>query len=320
MSVGTSTLRRWLGLFAMDVIKALKPIYMPGKPFTPDELKVVRERFAARRGVGNVALAVDGTHTPYRPTEKHHAIDYRNYKGWSSLLSVAFVDSFYRFFDISCGYPGRAGDNTVLGRGHWLMRELLSDREKWLGENGVVLGDSGASDGDEIILNPYHCPRDADKCWFNFCHSSTRFFVEETFGRWKNKWRFLIHPMSLGHVATARLIYASAILHNYCLTLAQGGEADLPLVGTDPGWAKFFQRYAPHSCPTCTRAGAYHCPHVADQRVGICVYAARKRPSEMRAQLCTALWEKLEEAGRAEAPHVLLRAEMEARAANGGPM
>jgi len=57
-----------------------------------------------------------------------------------------------------------------------------------------VLGDSGASDGDSVFLNPYHNPSDPDKLYFNFCHSSTRFFVEQVFGIWKSRFRFLLCP------------------------------------------------------------------------------------------------------------------------------
>ena len=86
-------------------------------------------------------------------------MEYRNFKGWPSILAVAFVDSYYRFFDIDVGYPGRAGDNTVLKQ-NWLMREIGQDPDRWLGPGGVILGDSGASDGDQFFLNPYHSPED----------------------------------------------------------------------------------------------------------------------------------------------------------------
>ena len=75
--------------------------------------------------------------------------DYRNYKGWTSILAVAFTDSFYRFFEIDVGYPGRAGDNTVL-KHSWLMQKFREDPDTWLGPGGLVLGDSGASDGDNV--------------------------------------------------------------------------------------------------------------------------------------------------------------------------
>ena len=71
-------------------------------------------------------------------------MDYHKYfKGWTSILAVAFVDSYYRFiFDVDVGYPGRAGDNTVLSRSP-LMASIASEPDKWLGKGGVILGDSG---------------------------------------------------------------------------------------------------------------------------------------------------------------------------------
>ena len=134
-------------------------------------------QFASRRGIPGVSLACDGSHVPFKPKNKAVAGDYRNYKGWTSILAVAFVDSFYRFYAVDVGYPGRAGDNTVLARNRW-MEKVTNEPDTWLGKGGVILGDSGASDGDRVFLNPYHGPTDPERCWFNFCHSSTRFFVD----------------------------------------------------------------------------------------------------------------------------------------------
>ena len=146
-------------------------------------------------------------------------MDYHKYfKGWTSILAVAFVDSYYRFIsDVDVGYPGRAGDNTVLSRSP-LMASIASEPDKWLGKGGVILGDSGASDHDKVFLNPYHCPTEPEKCWFNFCHSSTRFFVEQAFGIWKSRFRFLMHSMpGCSHKLFTQLVYASAVLHNYLI-------------------------------------------------------------------------------------------------------
>ena len=43
-----------------------------------------------------------------------------------------------------------------------------------------------------------------------------RFFVEETFGRLKNRFRFLLAATGLSHRSTTRLVYAALILHNLC--------------------------------------------------------------------------------------------------------
>merc|ERR1712086_344877 len=113
-SIGESTLRGWLRCFADAVRTRMKPLYMSGKPFSDEERKAVRDEFAVRRGMWGPIYACDGTHTPFHPKNHGLANDYRNYKGWTSILSVAFVDSFYRFVELSTGHVGRAGDNTVL--------------------------------------------------------------------------------------------------------------------------------------------------------------------------------------------------------------
>ena len=139
-SLGPPTLRRWLRQFAAAVLKYIRPVYMPGKPMEADERQHVQEQFASRRGIPNCVLACDGTHIPFHPKNKKFGKDYRNYKGWTSILGVAFVDSYYRFFDFDVGYPGRAGDNTVLNN-NWLMKAITQDPETWLGSCGVILGD-----------------------------------------------------------------------------------------------------------------------------------------------------------------------------------
>lgn len=291
-SMGVSTIRRWMNQFCMSVMDNVKPIYMPATPFSEPELRDVRANFAARRSIMNVALACDGSHIPYKPKiKKKHAIEYRNYKGWTSMLAVAFVDSYYRFFELDVGAAGRAGDNTVL-RDMWLMQAIAEDPDKWLGPQGVILGDSGASDGDNFFLNPYHSPSRPEQAWFNFCHSSTRFFVEETFGRWKNRWRFLIHPSNTGHDLTMRMTYTSAILHNLCTVHARDGMPSMS--ANSPEWEQFFEKYAATRCFACRDANVGHCIHQSAHRIGRAQHTrARQAPSKVRDELCDRLWEDL---------------------------
>ena len=288
-SVGSSSLRRYLELFADAVIARMKPIYMPGQPYSPSELSAVQDQFASRRGIHNVTLACDGSHVPFRPKNKKIFLDYRNYKGWTSILLVAFVDSYYRFFEVDVGYPGRAGDNTVLSRNAF-MHALCADPEKWLGNGGVVLGDSGASDGDKVFLNPYHAPTDEDKCWFNFCHSSTRFFVEQVFGLWKSRFRFLLYSMpGANHKLFSKIVYASTVLHNYLVANRTGNDVSIDV--SAPCWHHFFETYKAHLCPTCKHEGRAHCVHQAQYRIGSAQIAnVRKAPSAMRDELCAKLW------------------------------
>lgn len=284
--IGRSTLYRWLGLFADAVIQIIKPIYMPAKPFEPAEREAVQKNFASRRGIKVVTLACDGTHLPFRPKNKRVALDYRNYKGWYSILAVAFVDSYYRFFDVHVGYPGRAGDNTVLAH-YWLMKAINDDADKWLGPGGIILGDSGASDGDKVFLNPYHCPLDPDKLWFNFCHSSTRFFVEQAFGIWKSRFRVLLDPLHVSHKLTTKLIYSTTILHNMFIVHSRD---NVEVNVAAPNWELFLSK-CPERCPTCIRDKCAHCIHMAYYRSGShATKNARVAPSELRDHLCSELW------------------------------
>jgi hypothetical protein len=289
-SVGESSLRRYLGLFALGVMHILGPVYMPATPFTASELEAVQGQFASRRGIKIASMAVDGSHIPFKPKNKTFAMDYRNFKGWTSILAVAFVDSFYRFFDVDVGYPGRAGDNTVLSRNP-LLAKITANPDKWLGKGGVILGDSGASDSDRVFLNPFHCPTEPEKCWFNFCHSSTRFFVEQTFGIWKSRFRFLLHSLpGLTHKLFTQLIYASAILHNYLIATRDGSHFR-DVDASDAHWSSFFTKYQAHMCPSCKRDNYSHCVHQAGYRNGHAQAAqARKAPSKVRDELCAALW------------------------------
>jgi hypothetical protein len=311
-SIGESTLRKYLHIFAEAVISQIKPIYMPGKPFNAEELAAVQGQFASRRGLQNVTLACDGSHVPHKPKNKKVAMEYRNYKGWYSILTVAFVDSYYRFFDVHVGYPGRAGDNTVLSRMQF-MDQLKAAPDHWLGKGGVVLGDSGASDGDNFFLNPYHHPTDPDKLWFNFCHSSTRFFVEQVFGMWKSRFRFLLTTMQgANHALATKLIYTSTILHNYLVTHA---EDAVEIDTCNPSWSKFFDTFRAHRCPECTRAHKAHCVHQAAYRNNnMHVVRERQRPSTLRDLACERMWNEVQQSD--ELVHCVK--EMQSRAQAGG--
>ena len=69
-----------------------------------------------------------------------------------------------------------------------------------------------------VFLNACRNPStEGLEIWFNFGHSSSRFFVEETVGRWRRRFRFLPNPCATGHELTAQMIFASLILHNFAI-------------------------------------------------------------------------------------------------------
>ena len=105
--IGSTTVKLYLSQFIKGVLAVLRPLYMPGTPPAPENVELIRQQFASRRGIGNVAMAVDGTHIPFSG-----GAEYRNYKG--SILAVAFVNSYYLFVGADVGHVGSAGDNAIL--------------------------------------------------------------------------------------------------------------------------------------------------------------------------------------------------------------
>jgi len=283
-SIGEATVRLYLKQFCRGVLDVLRCMYMPARPPSAANLERIRAEFSKRRGLRNVAMAVDGTHIPFRGGP-----DYRNYKGWTSILAVAFVNSFYLFVDADVGAAGRAGDNGVLAQS-WLLERIQENSTAWLGEHGVIAADGGASDGGKLLLNPIPNARSPEDCWYNFCHSSTRFFVEETFGRWKNRFRFLLRESHLSHKMTTQLIYVSMILHNMCTVRKDDSVTDFD-GGTDAEWTAFFEKFAREACPACIRRKAAFCPHVEKHVKKRLVHA--KGSCEMRNSIRDQLWADL---------------------------
>ena len=121
------------------------------------------------------------------------------------------------FVDIDRGWPGRWHDKTCTDNINlWLKMHL--EKEKWLGKDGIVLADSAWCPGSELVMCPYTVANGstAAQQWYNFVHSSSRFFVEETFGRWKNRFRCLLKEMEFTKKHCETNIFATAVLHNIC--------------------------------------------------------------------------------------------------------
>jgi hypothetical protein len=194
----------------------------------------VRARFHARNGYPNVAGCIDGTHIPYKPNFGEHEADFKNYKQWTSLLCIAFVNSQHLFVDIDVGWPGRWHDKTCADNSRFWL-QMHRDRDAWMGSDGVILADSAWSPGSTFVMAPYTVFDGSTEAqqWYNFVHSSTRFFVEETFGRWKNRFRCLLKQMEMSNSNCKSIIFATAVLHNVC-TIMNDVEKEY-FDGTDGG-------------------------------------------------------------------------------------
>jgi len=222
--IGLSTAKGYVKQFAAAVIAHGKPLYMPGQP-SRDRLLRVKRKFEERRNLGDIAMTIDGTHVPWQPDTARFREDYHNYKGWHSVLCLMFVDSYYMFVDGEVGHPGRASDSSVADHS-WMFYQLRHNREEWLGEGGLVIGDGGFGN-DGFLMAPFSNATTNREHLFNHCFSSTRFYVEQAFGWWKNRFRFLIRASQVTHREQCMMIYASMILHNVCVVAGEtGGKQD----------------------------------------------------------------------------------------------
>ena len=263
--LGESTVEGYMSEFNIGVVRVLGPDYLPGSdcPPPPERLARIREEFAKRRGIPNVALAVDGTHIPFSPPDGAQKDLWRNYKGWHSIHLLLYVNSFHLISFFTVGGTGRTSDNFALDQCP-LMRRLKDPqwRKRWLGEDGLIAGDGGTSDDEGLILVPVPMAQEMKDVWYNFCHSSTRFFVEEVNGRLKSRFRIFLTEMKVQFSVATQIIAAAVVLHNY-LTLTSGEATDEMFAGgRDEGWDLHFSQFAAMQCPSCRRARALHCVHL----------------------------------------------------------
>jgi hypothetical protein len=102
--VSPATLCQWVPRFSKGVVRTFAKQYLtrPSK----DEMDLIWKEFEKRRGISNVGTAVNGTHVPWKPDDARYREDFHNYKGWHSILVVAFVNSFYMFSGMEIGWAG----------------------------------------------------------------------------------------------------------------------------------------------------------------------------------------------------------------------
>ncbi|XP_070390818.1 uncharacterized protein [Dermacentor albipictus] len=166
--------------------------------------------------------ALDGCHFPVSPP-RESATDYRNYKGWYSIILLALVDHKYRFRYINVGSPGRCHDAYVY------HRSRLADAVKGPLFRRPLATISGTAVPPLILcdqafpltvnlIKPFshRAQLSEEQRLFNYNLSKARRIVENAFGRLKARFRFILKRMEC-NIDNARLVIrACCALNNVC--------------------------------------------------------------------------------------------------------
>jgi len=207
-----------------DVCEAIRKRLMKiiNFPHGDNLVKVIREY--EEWGFPMFAGAIDGTHIPIIAPKEGH-IDYVNRKRYHSIIMQAVVDSNYLFRDIVVGWPGSVHDARVLANSDFFKKannNLLFSRidHKEICDQEIpplILGDP-AYPISSWLMKPYPEKSNTPKIEqvFNYHLSRTRMTVENTFGRWKGRFRRFTKRVDMEVCNVITIVVASCILHNIC--------------------------------------------------------------------------------------------------------
>ena len=116
----SSTALKYLHRTAYLIVAHLGPKWMgKGLLQQPGYMERFRAGFQKRCGVPYVSLCVDSSHIPYKPNSGEDEQAFMNYKQWTSLLCVGYVNSLHLFVDMDVAYPGRMHDKTCTDYSHF---------------------------------------------------------------------------------------------------------------------------------------------------------------------------------------------------------
>lgn len=185
------------------------------------------EKFRVEKKFPGCIGAVDSTHIPIKAPH-HNTVDYRNRRGFHSIVLQAAVDFEGRFIDINVGFPGRAHDARVysssglarVATGHFSLADMPVIVKDAAGKDWAVLpyllGAPAYPLHPALIKSYGGSGSGADREWFNHMLSAARMPVDRAFGRLKGRWRILQAPIEASLGAATNTVGACCVLHNIC--------------------------------------------------------------------------------------------------------
>ncbi|XP_034093370.1 uncharacterized protein LOC117560564 [Gymnodraco acuticeps] len=207
-----------------DAIKAEFAAEVIQCPTTTEEWTAIAEQFEKRWQFPHCCGALDGKHVAVT-CPWNTGSEYRNYKGFFSIVLMALVDADYKFLWIDVGSDGSSNDASIYN-GSELKEGLESPNnifnlpeEKSLPGDDVpvpyyIVGDN-AFGINKSLMNPFliRNMEHHDRI-FNYRLSRTRRVVENAFGILAHKFRVLLRTMNQRPGTCRKIITTCVILHN----------------------------------------------------------------------------------------------------------
>lgn len=204
-------------LYVRKVTKALKELASNYITWPSGaRVRQIMDKFKERHNFPGVIGAIDGSHILITAPKREQA-SYCNRKGQHSVILQAVCDASYVFLDVFVGFPGSVHDARVFYNSP-LGIKARENPELLFPNNTHILGDS-AYKCTNYLLTPYrdngHLSRKQKN--YNFKHSSTRVYIEQTFGLLKGRFRILKHVNFYNTEFISELVVACCVLHNICM-------------------------------------------------------------------------------------------------------
>ncbi|KAL1457222.1 hypothetical protein MTO96_043572 [Rhipicephalus appendiculatus] len=219
-AVGRSTVNEAYRELCEAVIHTMEARWV-NMPTVSSMAEHIRE-FTAVLGFPQAIGALDGCHFPVSPP-KENATDYRNYKGWYSMILLALVDHKYMFRYINVGSPGRCHDSYVYQRSQLagavqgpLFRQPLLTISGTAVPPLILCDQAFPLTGNLLKPFSHRAQLSNEQRLFNYNLSKARRIVENAFGRLKARFRFIMKRMEC-EIDNCRLaIRACCVLNNVC--------------------------------------------------------------------------------------------------------
>ncbi|CAN7991401.1 unnamed protein product [Ixodes hexagonus] len=153
-----------------------------------------------------------------------HLAQFRNYKGFFSIVLMALVDAELNFIFVDVGRNGRMNDSGIWGA--CKLKEALERQPSILPDAEllpqsrdsapyVIVGDEGFG-LKPYLMRPYPAAElTTDKRLFNYRLSRARRTSENAFGVLVNRWQIYRSPLRHEPNRAIDIVLATVALHNF---------------------------------------------------------------------------------------------------------